>query len=251
MAADPTGVRPLDRVDRPRGRQAPVDRRLLGRQARPDLQPRAAPRATRRGQRDELAAMLAEGLSIRAMAERLDRSYTGVRHWLARHGLQTPRAARLAETAAARAAGAATVEAMCPVHGVTQFVRRGADGFRCRLCRMEAVDRRRREIKQILVAEAGGAAWSAATTVRCARCSSITSTRRRRRSASAPRYRRGLSRARVRRPPSAFCSAQTVMRKSRQGSLLSRRDRPADYPDVGHMVRIPVRGNSIGRMLGC
>jgi hypothetical protein len=35
-------------------------------------------------------------------------------------------------------------------------VRRGADGFRCRLCRSGAVDRRRKEVKRVLVAEAGG-----------------------------------------------------------------------------------------------
>src|SRR5262245_35165548 len=105
--------------------------------------------------RSVLEALLAEGLSIRAMAVRVDRSYTTVRHWLARHGLETPRARRLAETAAARAAGAETVEATCPEHGVTLFIRRGADGFRCRLCRIGAVDRRRKEVKQILVAEAG------------------------------------------------------------------------------------------------
>ena len=106
--------------------------------------------------REALEAMLAEGLTVRAMAERLERSYTSVRHWLAKHGLATPRAARLAETAEARAAGAETVEATCPVHGVTLFVRRGSDGFRCRLCRSGAVDRRRKEVKRVLVAEAGG-----------------------------------------------------------------------------------------------
>jgi transposase len=111
--------------------------------------------------REVLAELLAEGLTVRAMAERLGRSYTTVRHWLARHELATPRAARLAETAAARATGAETVEATCPVHGVTLFVRRGADGFRCRLCRSGAVDRRRKEVKRILVSEAGG---------RCALC---------------------------------------------------------------------------------
>lgn len=42
------------------------------------------------------------------------------------------------------------------MHGVTLFVRRGSDGFRCRLCRSGAVDRRRKEVKRILVAEAGG-----------------------------------------------------------------------------------------------
>ena len=107
--------------------------------------------------RDALAGLVAEGLSIRAMAERLDRSYGTVQHWLRRHGLSTPRPVRLAETAEARASGADEVEASCPVHGVTLFIRRGRHGFRCRLCRMEAVDRRRREIKRILVAEAGGA----------------------------------------------------------------------------------------------
>jgi transposase len=33
--------------------------------------------------REALEAMLAEGLTVRAMAERLERSYTSVRHWLA------------------------------------------------------------------------------------------------------------------------------------------------------------------------
>jgi hypothetical protein len=107
-------------------------------------------------------AMLAEGLTIRAMAERLERSYSStVRHWMVKYGLATPRGARLAETAPARAAGAETVEATCRVHGVTLFVRRGADGFRCRLCRSGAVDRRRKAVKRLLVAEAGG---------RCALC---------------------------------------------------------------------------------
>ncbi len=106
--------------------------------------------------RDALERMLAEGLTIRAMAAELGRSYTSVRHWLARHGLATPRARRLAETAEARAAGEETVEATCPVHGLTLFVRRGSDGFRCRLCRSSAVDRRRKEVKRILVTEAGG-----------------------------------------------------------------------------------------------
>jgi transposase len=108
-------------------------------------------------EREQLEALVAEGMSIRAMAERLGVSYTTVRHWLARFELTTPRGRRLAETAPARAEGAETTEANCPVHGLTTFVRRGADGFRCRLCRSGAVHRRRREVKRILVAEAGGA----------------------------------------------------------------------------------------------
>jgi transcriptional regulator with XRE-family HTH domain len=108
-------------------------------------------------ERERLRALVEEGLSIRAMAGELGVSYTTVRHWLARHGLSTPRARRLAATAPARAGGAETTQAECPTHGVTTFVRRGTDGFRCRLCRSGAVQRRRRDIKRILVAEAGGA----------------------------------------------------------------------------------------------
>jgi hypothetical protein len=37
------------------------------------------------------------------------------------------------------------------------LVQRGTEAFRCPRCRAEAVDRRRRKIKRILVEEAGGA----------------------------------------------------------------------------------------------
>jgi transposase-like protein len=118
----------------------------------------AAKHAARGGiELEELEALVALGTPIRAMAEQLGVSYTTVRHWLKRYGLTTPRARRLAETAEARVSGAGTVEGHCPQHGRVVFVRRGADGFRCRRCRIEAVDLRRRKIKRILVAEAGGA----------------------------------------------------------------------------------------------
>ena len=89
-----------------------------------------APRHAARGpiDREVLEALLAEGLTIRAMAERLGRSYAGVRHWLTKYELATPRAVRLAETAEARATAAASVEATCPVHGVTRFIPRGPHG---------------------------------------------------------------------------------------------------------------------------
>ncbi len=101
--------------------------------------------------------MVALGMPIRAMAAQLGVSYSTVRYWLGRYGVSTPRARRLAETAEARAAGSDTAEGFCPLHGRVTFVRRGADGFRCSRCRTEAVDRRRRKVKRILVAEAGGA----------------------------------------------------------------------------------------------
>jgi hypothetical protein len=43
------------------------------------------------------------------------------------------------------------------VHGLTTFVRRDQNGFRCRRCRTGAVHRRRRTLKRVLVEEAGGA----------------------------------------------------------------------------------------------
>jgi transposase len=118
-----------------------------------------APKHAARGglARAELEALVALGLPIRQMAEQLGVSYTTVRHWLKRYELTTPRTRRLAETAAARAAGAATVEGRCPHHGPVTLVRRGSEAFRCQRCRAEAVDRRRRKLKQILVEEAGGA----------------------------------------------------------------------------------------------
>jgi transposase-like protein len=108
-------------------------------------------------EREQLRALVEAGVSIRGIAADLGVSYTTVRYWMAKHGITTPRARRLAETAPARLSGAETTEAECPTHGVTTFIRRGTDGFRCRLCRTSAVQRRRREVKRILVAEAGGA----------------------------------------------------------------------------------------------
>jgi len=118
-----------------------------------------APRHAARGgiARETLEPLVAAGMPIRAIAEQLGVSYTTVRHWLKRHELTTPRARRLADTADARATGAGTCQGLCPQHGRVTLVRRGPGAFRCPRCRSEAVDRRRREMKRILVAEAGGA----------------------------------------------------------------------------------------------
>lgn len=44
----------------------------------------------------------------------------------------------------------------CPRHGLTQYVRRENGYWRCRQCRIDAVSKRRRKVKALLVAEAGG-----------------------------------------------------------------------------------------------
>jgi transposase-like protein len=122
-----------------------------------------APKHAARGPiaRETLIELLAEGLSLRAMATRLDVSYTTIRHWMRKYGMSTARGQRLADTAEARAAGLAEARGTCPVHGEVTLIRRGTDGFRCPFCRRDAVAIRRRRIKAILVEENGGA---------CARC---------------------------------------------------------------------------------
>jgi transposase-like protein len=118
----------------------------------------AARHAPRGGiERDLLAELIAEGLSIRGIGERLGLGYATVRHWLRKHGLETRRATRLK----ADRSGPSEPMLLCPEHGVAAHVR-GGDGYlRCRRCRADAVMRRRARVRAILIAEAGG---------RCAAC---------------------------------------------------------------------------------
>ena len=100
--------------------------------------------------RDLLAGLVEEGLSIRAIAAAVDRSPATVRHWLKRHDLRT----QPARYAPRGARGKLVRE--CPAHGWVEYVRADAGSFRCPRCVAEAVSERRRKVKRILVAEAGG-----------------------------------------------------------------------------------------------
>ena len=119
------------------------------------LSSRHAERHAARGgiERERLQALVEEGLSIRQIAQRCDVSATTVRHWLQRHELKT-QPARYARRDDDRP------EALlreCARHGWGSFVRVGAAGhYRCARCNSEAVSDRRRRVKEILVAEAGG-----------------------------------------------------------------------------------------------
>lgn len=108
--------------------------------------------------REELAVLIADGASIATIAEAVGRSKTTVRHWLREYGLRTNRAVTRETGAAQFAAGAGSVRVnlTCPRHGPTDFRRRADGGYRCLKCRSEAVVRRRRRVKQILVEEFGG-----------------------------------------------------------------------------------------------
>lgn len=112
-------------------------------------------------ERWRLERAIACGLSVREIADLTCRSTATVRHWLARHGLETPRTAR--RRAALDAAARADREPVlpCSTHGPTRHVTRADGTYRCTLCRSEQVIRRRRAVKRILVSEAGG---------RCVRC---------------------------------------------------------------------------------
>jgi AraC-like DNA-binding protein len=107
--------------------------------------------------RQQLASLVERGLTIRAMASELAVSPTTVRRRLRKYGLETRRIRRLRATASARATGARRTVADCPRHGRGTFTRSPTGGFRCLQCRNDAVSRRRRMVKDILVTEAGGA----------------------------------------------------------------------------------------------
>jgi hypothetical protein len=101
----------------------------------------------------DLESLVERGKSVAQIAAAVGRSTGTVRHWLREYGLKTLTAERR---------HAVTVQTMrltldCPHHGHTLFQARGEGGYRCLKCRSEAVTRRRRRIKQLLVEEAGGA----------------------------------------------------------------------------------------------
>lgn len=106
--------------------------------------------------RDELESLVSEGLAIREIAKRLDIHPNRVRYWIKSWGLgPTASQRRTQMIKAARAAGLKEVELECPTHGRAAFAIVDAR-VRCRRCASEAVSRRRRKVKEILVAEAGG-----------------------------------------------------------------------------------------------
>jgi len=110
--------------------------------------------------REELETLIEAGMSIAQIAEAIGRSKGTVRHWLIRYGLKTHGSVRGRPPSAARAAkeaGLATVMMRCSHHGETDFCLDGRGYYRCKRCRSDAVVRRRRKVKTILVAEAGGA----------------------------------------------------------------------------------------------
>ena len=106
---------------------------------------------------DRLQALVEAGVSIRIMAKELGVGSSTVRYWLRKLKLETDRSMRLREAKRACRDGSKPVYLKCPTHGRTAFVGRVDGGLRCGRCRSEAVSKRRRSVKRILVEEAGGA----------------------------------------------------------------------------------------------
>lgn len=117
--------------------------------------------------RDELEALVGQGLTLAAIAQRLDRSVPTIRYWLQRYGLKTAnRRGRKPivppdQVRKAIEGGRRELTANCPQHGEGIFVIEKSGRARCRQCRMDRVAERRRKVKRILLEEAGG---------RCSRC---------------------------------------------------------------------------------
>jgi excisionase family DNA binding protein len=106
-------------------------------------------------ERETLAALVEQELSTREIAERLVLSQSTVRHWLRKHGLRTFRS-RGGKLHGDRGVDPDRRVLTCPRHGPTEFWLEPRGTYRCLRCRSEAVSRRRRRLKEILVAEAGG-----------------------------------------------------------------------------------------------
>jgi transposase-like protein len=105
--------------------------------------------------RDTLVALVEEGLSTREIAERIGMSQSTVRHWLRKHQLRTVRARR-ENSRGVRGVHPDRIELECGRHGLTEFWLEARGIYRCLSCRSEAVARRRRRLKEILVSDAGG-----------------------------------------------------------------------------------------------
>jgi len=127
--------------------------------AKHGLEPPHARTYARRGapDRQHPERLAAEGATLKEIAAALDRSTATVRHWLKRWGIERPdrRRAELHPDAPR------DVQMTCPHHGVTRFRLDHRRSYRCQQCGRERVAERRRAVKRILVAEAGGS---------CAKC---------------------------------------------------------------------------------
>lgn len=101
--------------------------------------------------KEEMERLLCLGMSLREIAKEMDRSLATIRHWMRKYELKATPHRHDAPDDRAREA-----TLVCRKHGRTQFILEGRGYYRCKRCRLERVGRRRRTVKGMLVAEAGG-----------------------------------------------------------------------------------------------
>lgn len=106
--------------------------------------------------RHELEAKVRARASSREIAAAFGVSQATVRHWLRQYDLSTLAAELRRERRRARHANEPDVEMTCRHHGRTTFRLDNRGSYRCLRCRSGWVSARRRRVKEILVAEAGG-----------------------------------------------------------------------------------------------
>jgi transposase-like protein len=110
-------------------------------------------------ERERLEPLVAGGMSIAEISQEIGRSKGTIQYWLRCYGLRTKNGIDRRSRRRLRAGkekGQLIVMSNCARHGETEFFLEGRGYYRCRRCRSEAVARRRRKVKEILVAEAGG-----------------------------------------------------------------------------------------------
>jgi transposase-like protein len=112
--------------------------------------------------RERLEDLVDSGMTMAEIANEVGLSKATVGHWLRQYSLRT-RNTRGSKRAAiaAKDAGLLTTMMLCSRHGETEFILEGRGYYRCKQCRAERVARRRRDVKAIIVREAGG---------KCQRC---------------------------------------------------------------------------------
>lgn len=104
-----------------------------------------------------LRRLAADGLSLREIAEELDRGISTVRYWLSKYDLSRVAGSRRRSQAwEAREAGLRRTTLECRHHGLTEFILENRGSYRCVKCRRERVAEWRRSVKRRLVEEAGG-----------------------------------------------------------------------------------------------
>lgn len=116
--------------------------------------PRSAKHAGRGGlARAQLERFVEDGLTLRQIAVLTERSLATVRYWMRRYGLETRYAAWIRDPNLKPP----ELKRQCRHHGTRMFVRDSRGHYRCPSCQVERVSEWRRRVKELLVAEAGGA----------------------------------------------------------------------------------------------